>query len=73
MLEAVGIVIALDRFGGLAGWGAGDVAFLVGVGEAGVGFAMLAGDTLEPPAFSLLVREDGSTPSWPVPSPSSSP
>lgn len=57
VLEAVGIVLAIDRFGGLAGWGAGEVAFLVGLGEAAVGFAMLAGDTLEPPAFSLLVRE----------------
>ncbi len=57
VFEALGIVIALEHFGSLAGWGAGDVAFLIGVGEAGVGFAMLAGDTLEPPAFSLLVRE----------------
>jgi len=57
VLEALGIVIALHHFGDLAGWGAGDVAFLIGVGEAGVGFAMLAGDTLEPPAFSLIVRE----------------
>ena len=57
VFEAIGIVIALDHFGDLAGWGAGDVAFLIGVGEAGVGFAMLAGDTLEPPTFSLLVRE----------------
>jgi ABC-2 type transport system permease protein len=55
--EAIAIVIALDHFGTVAGWGPGDVALLIGVGEAGVGFAMLAGDTLEPPAFSLLVRE----------------
>jgi ABC-2 type transport system permease protein len=57
VLEAVGIVITLDHFGDLAGWEAGDVAFLIGLGEAGVGFAMFLGDTLEPPAFSLLVRE----------------
>jgi ABC-2 type transport system permease protein len=57
VLEAVGIVIALDHFGDLAGWRASEVAFLIGVGHAGVGFAMLAGDTLEPPAFSLTVRE----------------
>jgi ABC-2 type transport system permease protein len=57
VLEAIGIVVAVDHFGSVAGWGPGDVAFLVGVGEAAVGFAMLAGDTLEPPTFSLLVRE----------------
>ena len=57
VFEAVGIVLALDRFGGVAGWEAGEVAFLIGLGESAVGFAMLAGDTLEPPAFSLLVRE----------------
>ena len=57
LFETVGIVLVLDRFGGVAGWGSGDVAVLVGLGEAGLGFAMLAGDTLEPPAFSLLVRE----------------
>jgi ABC-2 type transport system permease protein len=57
VFEAVGIVIALDHFGEVAGWGAGDVAFLIGLGEAGVGFAMFFGDTLEPPAFSLVVRQ----------------
>jgi ABC-2 type transport system permease protein len=57
VFEAIGIVVAVDHFGSVAGWGPGDVAFLVGVGEAAVGFAMLAGDTLEPPTFSLLVRE----------------
>jgi ABC-2 type transport system permease protein len=57
VFEAVGIVLAIDHFGSVAGWGAGDVAVLVGLGESAVGFAMLLGDTLEPPAFSLLVRE----------------
>ena len=57
LVETVGIVLVLDRFGGVAGWGSGEVALLLGLGQAGLGFAMLAGDTLEPPAFSLLVRE----------------
>jgi ABC-2 type transport system permease protein len=57
VFEAVGVALLLDRFGSLGGWGTGDVLLLVGIGEAGLGFGMLLGDTLEPPAFSLLVRE----------------
>jgi ABC-2 type transport system permease protein len=57
LFETIGIVLLVDRFGGLGGWGTGDVVVLVGLGEAGLGFGMLVADTLEPPAFSLLVRE----------------
>lgn len=55
--ETLGVVLLLDRFGELGGWGTGDVVVLLGVGQAALGFAMFLADTLEPPAFSLLVRE----------------
>jgi ABC-2 type transport system permease protein len=57
VVEAIGVALLIDRFGGLGGWATGDVLLLVGIGEAGLGFGLLVGDTLEPPAFSLLVRE----------------
>jgi ABC-2 type transport system permease protein len=57
VFETLGVVLLLDRFGGLGGWETGDVVVLLGLGQAALGFAMLAADTLEPPAFSLLVRE----------------
>ncbi len=57
VFETIGVVLLLDRFGGLGGWGTGEVVVLLGLGQAALGFAMLLADTLEPPAFSLLVRE----------------
>lgn len=57
VIEVVAVVLLLDRFGTLAGWSTGEVVLLLGLASTGLGLAMLAGDTLEPPVFSLLVRE----------------
>jgi len=55
--EAIAIVILVGRFDDIGGWSAAQVAWLVGVANAGLGFGMLVGDALEPPAFSNLIRE----------------
>jgi ABC-2 type transport system permease protein len=55
--ETVAIVILVGRFGDIGGWDAAQVAWLVGVANAGLGFGMLVGDAIEPPAFSNLIRE----------------
>lgn len=57
VVETIGVVLLLDRFGSLGGWSTGEVVLLLGLASAGLGLAMLAGDTLEPPVFSLLIRE----------------
>ncbi|MBA2625233.1 MAG: ABC-2 family transporter protein [Acidimicrobiia bacterium] len=55
--EVVGLVLLLDRFGRLGGWTTGEVVLLLGLAQVGLGLGMLLGDTLEPPVFSLLIRE----------------
>lgn len=55
--DAIAVVILVGRFDDIGGWSAAQVAWLVGVANAGLGFGMLIGDALEPPAFSNLIRE----------------
>jgi ABC-2 type transport system permease protein len=56
LAEAFGVVLLVERFGGLAGWSAPEVALLVGIGATGQGLGLLFGDRLEPTYFSELVR-----------------
>jgi ABC-2 type transport system permease protein len=55
--EVVGVVLAVRRFGTLAGWTAPQVVLLVGLGAAGQGLGLALGDRLEPAFFSELVRK----------------
>ncbi len=49
--ETVAVAILVGRFGDIGGWDAAQVAWLVGVSNAGLGLGMLVGDAIEPPAF----------------------
>jgi ABC-2 type transport system permease protein len=55
--EVVGVVLAVRRFGTLAGWTAPQVVLLVGLGSAGQGLGLAFGDRLEPAFFSEVVRK----------------
>lgn len=55
--EAIGIALLVHRFGGIHGWGTGDVLVLLGVADAGLGIGMAIGEPLEPPVFSQLLRD----------------
>ncbi len=56
LVEVIGIVLLLDRFGSIAGWHTADVVVLVGLGACGQGLALTVGNRLEPDNISLLLR-----------------
>ena len=55
-LEAIGVVLLLDRFGSIGGWRASEVVLLIGLGFCGQGLALAAGSRLQPDDISLLLR-----------------
>jgi ABC-2 type transport system permease protein len=56
LLELLAFAYAVGRFGGVAGWGAYEVALLGGLGMAGLGLAQMAGEALDEVRFAQLVR-----------------
>lgn len=56
LVEAVGVVLLLDRFGSIGGWRAAEVVLLVGLGSCGQALALAVGSRLEPDNISLLLR-----------------
>jgi ABC-2 type transport system permease protein len=56
LVEVIGIVLLLDRFGAIAGWRTAEVVVLVGLGACGQGLALTIGNRLEPDNISLLLR-----------------
>jgi ABC-2 type transport system permease protein len=56
LVEALGPLILVNRFGSIAGWSGSDVVLLVGVARAGEGLALVVGRGVEPTIFSETVR-----------------
>jgi ABC-2 type transport system permease protein len=56
LVEALGMVLLLDRFGSIGGWRAPEVVLLLGLGSCGQALALAIGSRLEPDNISLLLR-----------------
>jgi ABC-2 type transport system permease protein len=56
IVEMIGVVLLLDRFGSIGGWHASEVVLLVGLGACGQALALALGNRLEPDNISLLLR-----------------
>ena len=51
------VLLALDRFGGVAGWSIGEVAFLAGMVETSFGFMDMIFSGYDPGSFSPMVQQ----------------
>jgi ABC-2 type transport system permease protein len=56
LVEVIGAVLLLDRFGTIGGWRAPEVVLLIGLASCGQGLALAVGSRLEPDNISLLLR-----------------
>jgi ABC-2 type transport system permease protein len=56
LVEALGPIFLVNRFGSIAGWSGPEVVMLIGIARAGEGFALMVGRGVEPTIFSETVR-----------------
>lgn len=56
-IEVTGAAVLCGRFNGIAGWSTAEVAWLVGIANAGLGVAMVLADSLEPPTLAQTMRD----------------
>ena len=56
LVEAVGVVLLVNRFGTIGGWRAAEIVVLAALVFAGQGLALALGNRLRPDDISLLIR-----------------